>query len=41
VRRLLYSDECLLANLWIETIAKDNLVEDLRIKLSSAIDFNF
>lgn len=38
--RLLYSDECLLANLWIDAISRDNLVEDLRLKLSSALDFN-
>jgi len=40
-RRLLYADECLLANLLIETVSRDNLVEDLRLKLSSALDFNF
>jgi len=39
-RTLLYSDEASLANLVVETILKDNKVEDLRNKLSSDFDFN-
>lgn len=39
--KLLYSDECVLANLLIETIIKENKAEDLRVNLSTCLDFNF